>query len=95
MKRPVGVKGGQEDSPALYGVQPVFGQRERARARRGKRVDHAHLDEIEFLLRPREPAFSLVDKQTDARQPGDAGVGPQLARIGQKIDEDGGSALPR
>ena len=74
--------------PALDGIEPVLREREGAGAGGRPGVDHAHLDQVEFLLGPREPAPAVVDHEAHARKVGDAGISPQLGRVREEVDED-------
>ena len=56
----------QKVLPALYRVEPVFGERVRACAGGGPGVDQAHLDEIELVARAREPASPLIHVKAHA-----------------------------
>ena len=75
--------------PALDSIEPILGERESAGTGGRPGVDHAHFDQVEFLLGPREPAPAVVDHEAHAREVGDAGIGAQLGGIRKQLDEDG------
>ncbi len=85
----VRIQRGEKCLPALNGVEPVLRERECAGTGGGPGIDHAHFDQVEFLLGPCEPAPAVVDHEARSRQVGDAGVGAQLGRIREEVDEDG------
>ena len=74
--------------PALDGIEPVLRERKCAGAGGGPGIDHAHFDQVELLLGPREPAPAVVDHEAHSREVGDASVGAQLGRIREEVDED-------
>ena len=57
----------EEDLPALARVEAVLGQRERAGAGRGPRVDQRHLQDVEPLRRPRQVRPRLVVHERHVR----------------------------
>ena len=83
------IQGGEKGLPTLDRIEPVLREREGAGTSGGPCVDHAHLDQVEFLLCPREPAPAVVDDEAHSRQVGDAGIAAQLGRIREEVDEDG------
>ena len=86
-KHTVRIECREEGLPALDGVEPVLRQGERPGAGGCPGVDHAHFDQIELLLRPREPAAAVVDHEAHPGKIGDSGIGPQLGRIRQQVDD--------
>jgi len=58
----------EERGPRMHGVKPVLRQRERAGSGRGPGVDHAHLHQVEPLVRSSGPAAGFVHGEVDTRQ---------------------------
>src|SRR5918997_1061051 len=51
----------QKDLPGFDRIQAIFTKRKSARASGGPRVDQAHLDDIERLLRAGKPTPGFID----------------------------------
>ena len=78
----------RERAPALERIQAVLGQRERPGAGGRPRIDHAHLNQIERLIRRRKPRPRIVDVQRQTRHRAQVRK-RRVKRIAQvQVDED-------